>query len=110
MKKILLCAMALALLTSLSFAQRGRAMGGGPTGVRSPNAGAVSPHAGVNPNSLGMPHGGVLPNAATAKTSTTVKPNATVNPKSTTVNPNAKTVQPDRVTLPDAHVGPGPDQ
>jgi len=110
MKKILMCAMSLALLTSLSFAQRGRVAGGAAPGVRFPNAGAVSPHTGVNPNALGMPHGGVLPNATSGKTVSTVKPNATDNPKATTVKPNAETVQPDRVILPDAHTGPGPDR
>jgi hypothetical protein len=110
MKNIFLCAMSLALLTSLSFAQRGRAIGGGVGGTRFPTAGAISPHAGVNPNSIGMPHGGVLPNATTGKTTSTVKPNATNNPKATTVKPNAETVEPDRVILPDSHTGPGPDR
>jgi len=110
MKKIFLCAMSLALLTSLGFAQRGRAVGSVTPGVRFPNAGAVSPHAGVNPNSLGLPHGGMLPNAASGKTASTVKPNATNNPRATTVKPNSETVQPDRVDLPDAHIGPGPDR
>jgi len=110
MKKTFLCAMALVLLTSLSFAQRGRVAGGVSPGVRFPNAGAVSPHAGANPNSLGMPHGGALPSATTGRTAATVKPNATVNPQATTVKPNTETVEPDRVILPDAHIGPGPDR
>ena len=109
MKKILVCGMLLGLLTSVSFAQRGRLSSGGTIpGARLPNA--TSTHVGVNQNSLGLPHGGVLPRATAGKTSKTTSPNATNNPRATTVRPNSETIQPDNVKLPDAHTGPGPDR
>ena len=110
MKRLIVCGMLLGLLTTVSFAQRGRAIGGATAGARIPNVGAISPHAGINPNSVGLPHGGVLPNATTSKTPKTITPNATINPKAGTVRPNSETVRPDRVTLPDAHIGPGSNQ
>lgn len=112
MKKLLICGMLLGLLTSVSYAQRGRSVGGGigTSGARLPNVGPISPHAGVNPGSIGLPHGGVLPNATTSKTSKTTTPNATVNPKAQTVGPHANTTAPTRGTLPNAHTGPGADQ
>lgn len=114
MKKLLVCGMLLGLLTGISFAQRGRAMGGGigPSGARLPNVGPVSSHAGVNPDAIGMPHGGVLPNAATttSKTPKNTTPHATFDPKAQTVGPHANTNPPIRGTLPNARPGPGADQ
>lgn len=113
MKKLLVCGMLLGLLTGVSYAQRGRTVGGvGPSAARFPNVGPVSPHAGVNPNSIGMAHGGVLPNATTttSKTPKTITPNATFDPKAQTVGPHATTTAPVHGTLPNAHIGPGADQ
>jgi len=116
MKKIVICGMMLGLLTAVSWAQRGRAIGGGTSGARIPNAGSISPHAGMNPSAVGMPHGGVLPNATaspnatTTKSPNTVEPNATFDPKADTVGPHSVTTVPDSVKLPDAHTGPGPEQ
>jgi hypothetical protein len=114
MKKLLICGMLLGLLTTVSYAQRGRAVGGiGTTGARLPNAGTVSPHVGITPNAVGMPHGGVLPNATTttSKTTRTVTPNATSNPAARTVGPNTVTTPPPTtVTMPNAHTGPSADQ
>jgi hypothetical protein len=109
MKKILVCGILLGLLTTVSFAQR-RALSTGGTipGARLPNA--TSTHIGMNPNSLGLPHGGVLPSATAGKASKTTTPNSTNNPRATTVKPNSETIQPDNVKLPDARTGPGPDQ
>ena len=118
MKKILVCGMLLGLLTAVSWAQRGRTMGGaGVTpGARMPSAGVGSPNIGMNPNAVGMPQGGALPrattspNATTSKTPHTVKPNATSDPKANTVGSHTESRAPDHVTLPDAHSGPGPDR
>src|SRR5215469_9017148 len=114
MKKLLICGMLLGLLTSLSYAQRGRAVGGhgvGTVGARMPNADPVSPHAGMNPSAIGIAHGGVLPNARTAgETPRTIAPNATINPKARTVGPNSVTTPPNKVNLPNAHTGPSANQ
>lgn len=120
MKKILICGMMLGLLTAVSWAQRGRTIGGGgiTSGARIPNAGAISPHAGMNPSAVSMPHGGVFPSATTKpnavtttnKNPNTVKPNATFDPTASTVGSHAETSAPDRVILPDAHTGPPPEQ
>jgi len=118
MKKVLVCGMLLGLLTSVSFAQRGRAIGGVGTSARIPNVGPVSPNASINPNSISTGHDGVLPNATTpGKNPNRAGPNATFDPTAQTVGPTAKTVGPntvttvpDRVITPDAHTGPGPDR
>jgi len=117
MKRILVCGMLLGLLTAVSWAQRGRTMGGGGVtpGARMPSAGVGSPNVGMNPHAVGMPHGALpsaatSPNATTSKTPDTVKPNATFNPKANTVGSHTESGAPDHVTLPDAHSGPGPDR
>jgi hypothetical protein len=117
MKKVLVCGMLLGLLTSVSYAQRGRAAGGVGTTVRMPNVMPVSPTAGMNPNSISKGHDGVLPNATTGKNPKPLTPNATTDPTAKTVGPDAKTVGPntvtpvpDRVIMPDAQTGPGPDR
>ena len=120
MKKILICGMMLGLLTAVSWAQRGRTIGGGgiTSGARIPNAGAISPHAGMNPSATTVPHGGVFPSSTTkpnavsnpSKNPNTVKPNATFDPTASTVGSHAETSAPNRVTLPDAHTGPAPEQ
>lgn len=117
MKKILVCGMMLGLLTAVSWAQHGRAIARGPIagGGRISSIGA--PNA-VNPSAVGMPHAGVLPSATkapnavttTSKTPNTVKPNATFDPNASTVGSHAETSAPNRVMLPDAHTGPGPQQ
>jgi hypothetical protein len=118
MKKVLVCGMLLGLLTSVSFAQRGRAIGGVGTSARIPNVGPVSSTARINPNSINKGHDGVLPNATTpGKNPKPLTPNATTDPTARTVDPTAKTVGPntvttvpDRVITPDANTGPGPDR
>jgi len=117
MKQLLVCGMLLGLLTSVSFAQRGHAIGGVGTSARIPNVGPVSPNAITSPNAISMPHAGVLPNAnTTGKNPTRVAPNATTDPTAQTVGPAAKTVGPttvtvpDRIIPPDAQNGPGPDR
>ena len=65
MKKLFVLGMLLGLLTSLSFAQRGRAVGMGPT-ARGPigaNVGPMSPSARINPNAVTVGHDGISPNA-----------------------------------------------
>ncbi|MGA2688930.1 MAG: hypothetical protein ABSE85_12755 [Candidatus Korobacteraceae bacterium] len=117
MKKVLVCGMLLGLLTSVSFAQRGRAIGGVGTSARIPNVGPVSPTARINPNSINTGHDGVLPNATTGKNPKPLTPNATTDPTAKTVGPDAKTIGPntvttvpDRVITSDANTGPGPDR
>lgn len=118
MKKVLICGMMLGLLTSVSYAQRGHAIGGVGPGARTPNVGPVSPNARVSPNAIGVGHDGVMPNAVTmGKNPKPLTPNGTTDPTAKTVDPTAKTVGPntittvpDRVITPDAHTGPGPDQ
>ncbi len=103
MKRILICAMMLGLLTSVSVAQRGRAAGGvGPT-ARMPGMEPVAPAGRIGPNAVTLGHGvGVPPDAiSTASHSKTVTPNATSGSKAKTVSPNANTT-PDRATMPDA--------
>ena len=105
MKQVLLCGMLLALLTSVSFAQRGRAVGGvGPTArlgapnVRmGPDAVGIAPSTGIPPSAR---IGGVAPNATrVAPNAIPVAPHATtVAPNATTVAPNAKTVAPNART------------
>jgi hypothetical protein len=114
MKKLLVCGMLLAFLTSVSFAQRGRAIGGvGATaspGARFPSVTPASPAARTNPNSISTGHDGALPNATKVeKDPTTVKPNATSNRTFNPVGPEPVT-GPDTVTMPDAHTGQGPDR
>jgi len=118
MKKIVICGMMLGLLTAVSWAQRGRSIGGMPTNAHIPNVGPISTHAGMNPNAISMPHGGVFPSATTkpnAETTTsknpnTVRPNATMDPIAPTVGSHTESVPPTRVILPDAHDGPLPVQ
>jgi len=117
MKKVLVCGMLLGLLTSVSYAQRGRAAGGVGTTVRMPNVMPVSPTAGINPNSINKGHDGVLPNATTGKNPKPLTPNAATDPTAKTVGPDAKTVGPntvttvpDRVIMPNANTAPGPDR
>ncbi len=107
MKKLLVCGMLLGLLTSLSFAQRGRAIGGVGTSARvPPSIGTISPNARVNPSSISIGHGGILPNATTmGKTPKTITPNATTNPRARTIKPDATAPRPD-VTVPNAHISP----
>lgn len=111
MKKVLVCGTLLGLLTSISFAQRGRTVGGlsGPT-ARIPKVGPVSPNATISPNSIGNGHDGILPNATTiGKTPKTVDPIATTDPTAKTVGTRTVT-GPATVTLPDARPNPGPDR
>jgi len=124
MKKVLVCGMLLGLLTSVSYAQRGHAVGGVGPSARIPSVGPVSPNARINPSAIGIGHAGVLPNATTTgKNPTHVGPNATFDPNARTVGPTANTAEPsartvgpntvttvpDRVITPNA-TGPGPDR
>jgi hypothetical protein len=100
MKKLLICGMLLGLLTTLSVAQRGRAVGGvGPTAGVSNNA----PMAHTMPNAVTTNHDSVAPNATNSRShSKTVAPNATTSPNTkSTTPPDARNV-PNRVMLPDA--------
>jgi hypothetical protein len=108
MKKILICGMLLGLLTTMSFAQRGRAAGGVGPAVGASNA---APMAHTMPNAVPVPHQGVSPNAVGPSGKTkTIAPNATATPAaSSTTSPNAKSTTapdtrnvPNRVTMPDA--------
>ncbi len=95
MKKVLVFGVLLGLLTTVSWAQRGRTVGGvGPT-ARLPGATRMPP------NAVGIPHRGIAPNATSTGTGKTVKPNATAGQTAKTVGPNA-TKLPHRVVLPDA--------
>ena|SRR5664279_1403149 len=97
MKKILLCGMLLGLLSTMSFAQRGRVMGGaGPT--------ARTPNARMSPNATNVGHDGIAPNA-TANTQTRVHPNATTGNTPNTVGPNASTGNRATAVGPDAATG-----
>jgi hypothetical protein len=117
MKQVLVCGMLLGLLTTVSFAQRGHAVGGVGTNPGITNVGPVSPIARPSPNAITVPHEGVAPNATTVeKNPSRVAPNATSDPTAKTVAPTANTVGttpgtvPDRVILPNAQNGPGPDR
>src|SRR5271155_2241214 len=103
MKKILVCGMLLGLLTSVSYAQRGHAVGGVGPGARIPNVGPVSPNARTSPNAIGVGHDGVMPNAVTTqKNPKPLTPNATTDPTAKTVGSTAKTVGPNsETTVPD---------
>jgi len=89
MKKLLVCGMLLGLLTSVSYAQRGRAIGGvgasANVGARFPSITPASPAARVNPNSVTTGHAGAVTNAE--KNPSTVKPNATSNHIASPVGP-----------------------
>lgn len=124
MKKLIICGMLLGLLTTVSVAQRGRAVGGASPTARMPNVAPMSqPMSPVarTPNAAATSHDGVTPNAVSGSThAKTVSPNAESNanasatqsvspnatngnaaPAARTVDPHATTV-PDRVTVPDA--------
>ncbi len=109
MKKVLVCGMLLGLLTTLSWAQRERTVVGPAARM-----GGVGPAARIGPNSLGIPPHGIAPNARTAGTATTVRPNATAG-KATTVRPNAtnggaaKTVRPNVTKMPNKVILPDAD-
>lgn len=105
MKKVLVCGMLLGLLTSVSFAQRGRTMGGfGPT-ARGPSPTATTPPMTAHSPDSVIP-GSVLSNTTHAPTATTVgkdpnaRPNATFSPTAVPGQPN--TARPTNgSTLPD---------
>ncbi|HSY10820.1 MAG TPA: hypothetical protein VK976_01395 [Verrucomicrobiae bacterium] len=122
MKKILICGMMLGLLTTVSFAQRGRTVGGvrpTATGPRMAPVAPMAPMASAAPNAVSNSRGSVAPSsvnssthaktatpnaASTPSTAKTVTPNpnaASTSPTAKTVTPNANTV-PDRTMLPDA--------
>jgi len=106
MKKILICGMLLGLLTSVSFAQRGRlGNGGAVAGARLPNTWTMGRGVSNNPSQIGISpnaqRSGVQPNVTTGpattvapKAKTTVAPDARTN-GSETVAPNPKTDAPD---------------
>lgn len=110
MKKLITCGMLLGLLSTVSFAQRGRAAAGvGPSAGMSNSA----PMARSMPNAVTTSHQGVAPSAvAPNHRAKTVAPNAASTPNAkgtTTVAPNAKSATaPDarsvhnRVMVPDA--------
>jgi hypothetical protein len=97
MKKVIICGMVLGLLSTVSFAQRGRAAGGTAPTARMPNAAPMSqPMAPVarTPNAAAPNHDGVTPNAVSGSNhSQTVSPNAKSNSGASatqTVSPNAE--------------------
>ena len=105
MKKILICGMLLGLLSSVSVAQRGRAIGMGPTargpvGANVGPIGPIGPNARINPSSVSVGHGGIAPNAKPIDAiGGTVSPTAgrTHTP---TVGPNSRTPMPDQAMPP----------
>lgn len=104
MKNIILTIMLLGLLTSVSFAQRGAAMGGnrGITQIGpSAHPMGATPQLG-RPNAIGSPPQIVRPNAVP------MAPNASRTNASGGVKPNAVNTQ--RVAPPDADVGPNAGQ
>ena len=120
MKKIMICGMMLGLLTTVSFAQRGRTVGGARPAATSPRmapAAPMTPMATTTPNAVSNGRSDVAPNSvnssthaktvtpdatSTPSTAKTVTPSAASTPPMTkTVTPNANTV-PDRTMLPDA--------
>jgi len=104
MKKLLICGMLLGLLTGVSVAQRGRAVGGAGPAARVAPSGPIAPNARISPNTIGIEHGGALPNATTKK-SQTITPNATNAPAARTVGPDAGSTPdtvPGHVITPDA--------
>lgn len=135
MKKIFVCGILLGLLTTVSFAQRGRAAGGVGPAAGIPTTGTIAPNAripdaatinrGVSPSAVPTsPHAPIVgPNVASHPDTPTVSPNAASGGNSKTVAPNAEsapdhvispnantTTSPDARTLPDAHTGTGPIQ
>jgi hypothetical protein len=111
MRKLLAYGMLLGVFSGLCVAQHVRPLGGGVgSGARAPNVMPISPNAGMNPDAVGVGHGGVLPNATTvSKNPVRVNPQAKSSPTAVTVGPHATGV-PDKVITPDAHQGPGPNQ
>ena len=106
MKKILICGMMLGLLTTVSFAQRGRTVGGvrpTATGPRMAPVAPMAPMASAAPNAVSNSRGSVAPSSVNSSThAKTATPNAASTPSTAkTVTPNANTV-PDRTMLPDA--------
>ena len=116
MKKLLTYGILLGLLSTLGFAQRGRAAGGVGPAVGMQN---TAPMARTMPNAVSTNHHGVAPNAVSSnRQAKTVAPNAVTAPNSNvpakapsatvapdanrTTAPDARNV-PDQVTAPDAN-------
>jgi hypothetical protein len=99
MKKVLLCGMLLGLLTSVSFAQRGRMIGAGPTARMPTPSMPATPI--MHPNAVDSTHG-MPANATVPANATTVDKNPNTNPSRPTAvgDPTAKTVSPDADRLP----------
>jgi len=123
MKKLLLFCTVVGLLTGVSFAQRGRAVGGvGPTAGRMTSVGPIAPNARISPNAVNIGHNGIAPNATSIGANPkTVAPNSTAGATATSTGttttktgPNTNK-NPDHVVVPEAvptgtHAGVGPDQ
>ena len=119
MKKLLICGLLLGLLSGISFAQRGRTIGGiGPAAHGAsigPNIGPMSPNARINPSAIGLGHAGVSPNAKPVGDITGVPATAGKSRTSTSVGPNSKPHMPDQAMPPLSptirpNAGIGPDQ
>jgi hypothetical protein len=118
MKKVLICGMLLGLLTSVSFAQRGRTVGSiGPAARGAsigPNIGPMGSNARINPSAINVGHDGIAPNARPVGAVTpTVSPNAGKSGTTTSVGPNAGRHVPDQgvppvspTIRPNAGIGP----
>jgi hypothetical protein len=113
MKRILICGVMLGLLTGASFAQRGRAAGGGTPAVGGVGSTARMPgNAPVvhsTPNAVTATHESTAPDAVSGSTKAkTVTPNATGG-AATTVSPNAgnpSAMSPSANTVPDRAINP----
>ncbi|MGC2110892.1 MAG: hypothetical protein WA655_15330 [Candidatus Korobacteraceae bacterium] len=119
MKKVLICGMLVGLLSTVSFAQRGRTVGGiGPAARGAsigPNIGPMSPSARVNPSAISLGHDGVAPNARpVGAVPSTVSPNAGKSRSTTSVGPNSKTIPGQAMPPSSRTIGPdtgiGPDR
>ena len=116
MKRILVCGTLLALATSLSFAQRGRAVGPSTGGV-GPAVGHVGPAVGMPSTAPMAPTTGVRPDTVNPdRVAPSVSPGSgTVAPDTTTVGPDTgkpanpasvgshTSTVPDRAVVPDAN-------
>lgn len=106
MKKLMICAMLLGLLTTLSVAQRGRASSIGPsTNTRMPGVAPISPlpnTAVSGVTGISGSHHGVAPSTMGSESRPLdVKPSTLSSPDLTTVTPATTHTGADRVVPPD---------
>lgn len=114
MKKLLICGMLLGLLSSVSFAQRGRSVAGVGPSANTTGISGMPSHTPFNPNAVGVNHGGVMPNARTVGSQPSTVPSSATR-SNTTAIPSSTRTAPSKVTGPDARTvnpdtGLGPDR